>query len=274
MTIAEKIERAKQDIENAYNRGYFNGGGTLELESKSVIPSLEYQTIFPTSGHRLVYVSVYPATEVHDAAFASGRSQGAIDERTAFWNVFQNNGEPADYSHAFSYNKFSDETYNPIHDIVCENLIGGSAAQGMFIFNKSITNTKVPIYTQKNNLEYAFYGCENLRKIVLLGVTEVTTYANAFYKCESLIYIRVEGVIANDISFEDCPLTVESAWSVYSALKDFSGTGTTHTLTFSKATKNLLDVPKYDEAGDRMDSDWEEMVFIANEWGWIIQEAT
>ena len=62
--------------------------------------------------------------------------------------------------------------------------------------------------------------------------------------------------------------------SVYDALADLSCTGKTATLTFSKVTKNLLDVPRYDsETGDRVDSIWEEMVGFSGEFGWIIQEA-
>lgn len=58
-------------------------------------------------------------------------------------------------------------------------------------------------------------------------------YGNEFSGATALKNIVIEGVIANNkLNFSDCPLTHDSLISIINALKDFSGTTETRSITF------------------------------------------
>jgi hypothetical protein len=87
-----------------------------------------------------------------------------------------------------------------------------------------------------------FQASTQLHTIDKLIVNEGVVYSNSiFSSCTALANITFEGVIGNNISFIDCKaLTHESLMSIINALKDFSGTTTTKTLTLHADSKALL----------------------------------
>lgn len=163
---------------------------------------------------------------------SEGIEQGQRDERTAFWNVFQNNGGTVNYYLAFAYGKFTDENYNPERPIRCSG--GSTPGMQMFYNSPGITDTKVEIYANNNNLQGAFNQC-GLVTIRKIHVYESTKYTNTFDGTTSLVHVLFEGTIGQSISFADCnKLSKESLTSVMTHLS----TTATLTATFSKSAVN------------------------------------
>ena len=88
--------------------------------------------------------------------------------------------------------------------------------------------------------DQTFRGCSKLKKIAKIGVSEKNTFSYAFSGCSVLEEITVEGTIGTDISFSYSPLSIESMKNIISCLKDYSGTDTTHTLTFKADRETML----------------------------------
>ena len=127
---------------------------------------------------------------------------GKKAENEVFWGTFQNSGGEVNYYYAFAYGKFTDENYNPKHDIVCQSG-ANTSSQYMFYNASEISDTKVVIYANGNALTYAFYGDAKLHTIRKLVVHKNLTYSNSFKGCEALVNIVVEGEIGKSISFSD-----------------------------------------------------------------------
>jgi hypothetical protein len=162
---------------------------------------------------------------------------GKQAERDSFWSVFQGKGNGANYRYAFCYGRVNDKTYNPIYDIVCTD--SDSAGQYMF-YQSPITDTKVGIYAPETNLAYAFRDSK-IKIIRLLNVHETTEFTGTFNGCSALEEIVMGGTIGKNISFADCSkLTHDSLMSIINALKDYSGTTTTRTLTLHATAKARL----------------------------------
>lgn len=96
-----------------------------------------------------------------------------------------------------------------------------------------------------NNLQSTFYYSIYLKTIdkLILGENRTAGFTDTFGGCNSLQNIVIEGVIPQNISFSNSPLTYESAVSVISALKDYSGTANAYkyTVNFSSVTWEYLD---------------------------------
>lgn len=179
--------------------------------------------------------------EVYDAGYAKGQAEGgggSYDEGyeagqkaeyDRFWDIFQKNGNPANYYYKFAYSGWTDENFNPKYDIVTGS--GTSSANAMFYSNKNITDTKVPIIVQGSSAANAFYDSNfvTIRKLVL---HEGVSLNLTFSRCTALENIIFDGVIGQDIDFRySGKLTNESVQSVIDHLKDLTGQNAL-TLTF------------------------------------------
>ena len=165
-----------------------------------------------------------------------GCGEGEYVERKKMWGVFQNNGGGANYRYAFCYSRFTDETFNPTHDIVCTNV--DSSAQYMF-YQSPITDTKVAIYAPNTNITYAFRDSD-IKIIRFLSVYETTEYTGAFTGCSNLEEIRFGGTIGQNISFAPCSkLSDASQDDIIEHLKDLTGS-TSKTLTVHKTVYDKM----------------------------------
>ena len=165
-------------------------------------------------------------TEKIPATYEAGKR----DEHREFWEVFQQGGEPMSYNHAFSYNKFTDENYNPIYPINCSD---GTLTSTQIFYNAYyITDTKVDIYASSKRLNQCFSGATGLVTIRGLHLYETTTLDTAFGQCDALENIKIYGTIGQTVSFQwSKKLTHDSLMSIINALKDYSGSGTTYIIT-------------------------------------------
>ena len=112
---------------------------------------------------------------------------GAKSENDRFWDVFQDNGNRANYQYAFAYDRFSDANYNPKYPIVTKS--GTTPSRYMFAQSAGITDTKVPIYANGNDLNYAFQQCTGLVTIRELHITASQSYTKTFASCSALYQI-------------------------------------------------------------------------------------
>ena len=86
-----------------------------------------------------------------------------------------------------------------------------------------------------------FRTCNSLKKITGLRVNEETVFPNAFNGCDSLEDIEIIGTIGTDISFPTSPLTIDCIYNIFLSLKDYSGSGETHTVKLESSLLDSLD---------------------------------
>ena len=199
-----------------------------------------------------------------EEGYKSGIEEGKQVEYDSFWDSFQANGNRTDYTRTFSSVAWNNTTFKPKHQIKPK------VAQLMFYRNTALTGEIEAItnidWSECTNFEQA---CQDLNKVTRLGVIDLrkaTNLTNAFIymaalttidkiifgdstpnitfsKNVSLKNVKTEGVIFNDITFKDCPLTVDSLKSVISCLKDYTGTTSEYTkkVTFLTSAFDVLE---------------------------------
>ena len=172
------------------------------------------------------------------------------------WEAIQKGGKRTDYNNAFLETSITDEMFKPLYDMQ------PTTAYGMFFGNVGITDLKnIPVkldFSKCVELQYAFFGMmdtnigtgikrvgvidcrsietwrghlgglfnwdiylEEVEKIILPDSGEIQFYST-FNACYALKEIRFDGVIGQDISFADCPLSRASIESVVNALSSVS----------------------------------------------------
>ncbi len=156
----------------------------------------------------------------------------------AIFERIQDGGNTQNYYYAFAYDRFDDTNFYPVYPIKFSN--GTTPGRYTFYGATGITDTKVEIVANSNNIDYCFNGCTNLVTIRKLTTTDTTNFNASFGGCSALENIIIGGTIGKNISFSYSPLTVESMKSIINALKDYSGTSTTYTLTFRADRENML----------------------------------
>lgn len=193
---------------------------------------------------------------------------GKQESKEAFWRGFTQNGARKTYDYVFFSADFSGETIpeglckpvnydtvnRAVHKMFCRYM-GTSLPKGidcslmpedvdcgtqMFNAARYVTEIYDMGMSARPAMTNWYYYCYALKKIEKIRVNENTSYRDTFTQCSSLEDVTFEGVIGQNISFAQSPLTRESALSVINHLKDISGTGTTLTVTFSSTTKALL----------------------------------
>lgn len=174
-----------------------------------------------------------------------------------FWDAVQAGGERANYEGAFTY--WDVEYIRPKHKVVPT---AGRTYQ-MFMGNESLKKverayfdlSQCAVSQTANAHYYTFDGCRALEELEDIGIQagyyngtwrrcnalhtialvrfqEDTKIANAFQYCNALENLTIEGTIGQDgLNVSWSPLTHASLMSILDALKDYSGTGTTHTVT-------------------------------------------
>jgi hypothetical protein len=175
--------------------------------------------------------------ENEQKVFDKGKAEGVQSEYDRFWDEFQNNGTRVNYASGFSGVCWNNNVYNPKYPIIVTNI-----ATNMFQNSTMITSTKVPITIDTASAISVFNGATRLATIPYIKVTDKVIFSSWFTSCSALknITFTEDSVIASSISFQYSPLTVASMKSVISCLKDYAGTGTTHTVTFKADRESML----------------------------------
>lgn len=164
--------------------------------------------------------------------------EGTEAGQKAIFERIQDGGKTQNYYYAFAYNRFDDTNFFPVYPIKCSN--GDTPGKYMFYNATGLTDTKVEIVANSNNINYAFGGCSSLVTIRKVTVYESTTFTNTFGGCNNLVEIRFGGTIGKSISFAVCSkLSTASVDSIIEHLKDLTG-ATSQTLTVNKNVYNRM----------------------------------
>ncbi|MBQ4153857.1 MAG: hypothetical protein IJE01_01490 [Clostridia bacterium] len=196
-----------------------------------------------------------------------GVGMGKEEENTRMWDIFQCNGERDYYEYAFTR---TNATYiSPKHIVAptsrvihmfsnspnLESIDGdkfdfsnisvtADASSGGY-YNTFYNCPKLKIVPDINmpagGMYYTFSGCASLETIELVRYNADCVIKQAYTGCYALKNITIEGEIGNNVDFSPCTLlTHESLMSIINHLKDFSGTGTTRTLTIGTTNQAKL----------------------------------
>ena len=233
MTISEKILRAKADFDEVYAKGVADG----KLQGDG-----------------------------GDDNYEAGRQA----EYDAFWDTYQQNGKLTNYSNSFAGFGWNSETFKPKYDMkpTAAYMMFRQVAANSPLFDlvEHLNNLGVYLdFSECTSFNYAFYnarfthlGVIDVRKAnsittcfescyaetideLILKEDGTTTIGTAFKNCGSLKNIKISGKIGVDADFSSCySLSHDSLISIINALKDFSGTSTTRTLTLHTDAKAKL----------------------------------
>lgn len=217
--------------------------------------------------------------KVYDAGYEKGETDGYNKGYNAYcdliWDAFQDGGNRTDYKRAFyNWDKF-EKCFKPKYDIKPVGSVAEMFADinqyisvpnlcaicGITIDFSKVTDFKnilkgsaiwhfgVVDCSSATTLDYAFNLSSSLQKIDKLILHEgITSYAACFANTSLLKNITVEGTIAGTgiLLSAHTSLTYESIMSFINALKDYSGTATTKTITFG--AKNLAKLTDSEKA--------------------------
>lgn len=195
---------------------------------------------------------------------------GVKSEYDRFWDNYQENGNRTNYARAFANSFWSTELFKPKYDIYPIN------AETLFYTNNSIADPESILNALGLKLDFsrctnfvqflswcaverlgtvdtrsattlrlAFYAAQNLQTIEKLILAEDGSQTiennNSFTGMDKLQEIRIEGLFGQSVSFSSSTLlSLESLRSIINALKDYSETGTTQTITLSQTSKSYL----------------------------------
>ncbi len=161
---------------------------------------------------------------------------GKQAEYDRFWDEFQDYGNRTNYTYAFAYGGWTDETYNPKYKI------RPTMSNNIFMSNADITDTKVtidltnPNGNQKFGLFTSATKLKTIRKLIINETNIFQASTSTFNNCKSLENITFEGIIGKSIDFQwSTLLSRESIENIVSCL---STTATDVTLTLSETAVN------------------------------------
>ncbi len=202
-------------------------------------------------------------------AYNQGVEAGKQAEYDRFWDSYQDKGERKDYGYAFSRSGWNNETFKPKHPIIVkgdgsymfdrcgltdfdfvENEIaldtsGATSLTYMFRDCKGIKRIgKISTlgYKLGGDLNRLFYQCTDLETIEEFEVREDIVYESTFASTLKLKNLTIRGTIGeNGFSVANSTeLTHDSLMSIINALKDFTGTDETRTVTLGSTNLNKL----------------------------------
>ena len=251
MTIADKVRRAKSDLDAAHAAGVEEG---------------------KTAG-----------------GYTEGFEAGKQAEYDAFWDVFQRNGERADYQYGgFGGIGWTDETFKPkytVKPLHCYNMFTGcgmTEIRGVdFSTTKNMENTfafsqyleligeiNAPLVT---TMTRTFRLCPKLKTIEKLTVSANTKFTTIFQDSTALKNITFEGEIGQDLDVSPCTKLTKA--SIENIVNHLSDTASGKTLTLSEAAVNEAfrgygAIPDYPTQGEvfwgdvdgKYSMDWSELI--------------
>lgn len=200
MTTAEKIERAKADLDNAYEAG----------------KKAEYDKFWDTyqeNGTRRNYDYGFSYYGWHNENFKPK------------YNMI-----PTAMAYTFAYSNLSVNLVELLDSLGVKLDTSNSVRfQYAFAVNNMTHLPKISTVsnTYGNGLDKTFIRAKFLQSIEELELKPDGSqkFPNTFSECTSLKDIVITGTIGEDINFQDCPLSVESMISIITHLKNYVAEG-------------------------------------------------
>ena len=234
MTVAEKLSRAKQDLDDVFEAGKAQGGGGYDWENIQL------------GGTRVDYRYMFGGYSWND------------DNFKPIYDIDMRYGE-----YAFTYSKITNlkailEKQNVKFDLSRNN----NNVVRMFAF-ATITHIPDSMLNGVNDLNYFLANAKNLidAGTITLKDTGTQTFNSCFQNCESLEEIRLNGVVGQDFDIHWSKLlTAESLNSIMTHLSTIS-TGKTLTLPAYATVKAT-----YDDASAYGEGAWDAIVAEKSNW--------
>lgn len=234
-------------------------------------------------------------TEGYNTGKTEGIAEGKQAEYDKFWDNFQQNGNRNRYEYAFAWEGWTNEIFKPKYDITVElrnsanmfaysgitgslktilnnngvslafrNTLGNFGAQYIFVGTKFTELPELDFSEAKGNaaLASAFSGSKLIQRIEkIILPNNCTGYGtNTFYECYALENITFEGIIKYSLSFQYCPLSADSVYSILNHLDTNEYTGT-RTITLKQVAKDNY-IEKYGE------TEWNNNIASYSNYGW------
>lgn len=193
-----------------------------------------------------------------DAAFEAGRKA----EYDAFWDAYQNHGEPMDYYCAFGRLKWTKETYNPKYPIICDADV--ESGRQLFDANTIITDTKVPITILGTSALRTFGGATALTTIRELNLHEAVVLDRTFVGCRKLENLTISGKIGKTIDLQHSSLLTKA--SIVSVITALSIDASAQAATFSKQAINKAFETSSGAADGATSAEWLALVATKSNW--------
>lgn len=194
--------------------------------------------------------------QVADLVYEKGKDA----EWNEFWDSLQQNGERRDYLRAFTYKSWTNKTFRPKYDIICDScnemfsvcsitdlakileeqgvsiMFEGTGQKFNVFTNSSITRIPVLIMPTNSSAYGWFNGCRKLHTVDGFVCNERTGYQSSsgdsktFANCIELVDIIFGGTVANNCDIHwSTKLSRESILSLLQCL-NVAVTGVTITL--------------------------------------------
>ena len=260
-TLAQNVAQAIEDFKSIKDVLNSQGEGIVTVPDGT--PTSQYAELVDTATYNQYRVGVSVGYEegynvgveegkTEGEDYNDGYEAGRQAEYDAFWDKLQNYGKPLTMWGGFAYNMWNDETFKPKYPIypttTCSYLFYASC------FTECNVDINFTLVSAVGNFCYNNSYIKKIKKIILKNDGS-QTFPNAFVNATALEDLTIEGIIGNDINFSTCPLNKNSLTSILNALKDYSGTTTTRTLTLHADAKARLS---------------ETEIAIATQKGWTI----
>lgn len=213
------------------------------------------------------YAQGYSEGEIvgYNAGYTNGTSEGWKNgekaEQEKFWETLLENGTRTDYMNAFYGTGWTNEIFNPTHDLKPTNaymmfrntsitelydildekgitLDTSNATTVQYIFSgANFSRIGVIDVCKATNVHYLFHSIyiQSVEKLICNASTPFQ--ATSFDNARALTDITIEGEIGVSVNFQWSPLTIESIRSIINALQDKSAdtSGTKWTLTLGSS---------------------------------------
>lgn len=192
-----------------------------------------------------------------------GYSLGTADEKQVWWEMITST---TNHEYRFRNTNWTNKPFDPPSAIkpayagsMFENTVGLKKLSNQQIdfsdcygFNRIFSGSQVeelPVIDMSKStqtVQNIFNGASflhTIEKIILKNGGSQTFNDACFNNIPELQNVIFEGIFVSNISFaQSSKLTFDSLWSIIEALKDYSGTGTTRTLTLHADSKAKLGV--------------------------------
>lgn len=194
--------------------------------------------------------------DVYNAGFTAGQAQGGGGDDSAFWDLYQENGNRRDYQNAFSGRGWTEETFTPKYDIIVSNAYMLFRYCGIKDLGEALRKAGVRLVIQQNQMQLSFNNtllevidgvefattftslnsCFNssskLREIrVPIPVSEITDM-NGFNYMNELREVSFSGAIGKSLNLQWSKKLSHD--SIVNIIETLSGTVSGQTLTFAK----------------------------------------
>lgn len=233
MTTAEKLIRAKSDIDAVYEAGKAQGGDTeAAFNEGKLAAERERFEVLQKGGKATDYREMFAGASWTDETFKP---------------IYDIN--PTNATRMFAFTGIKDlkavlENQGVVLDF--KNIVTNGISQ-MFS-NSKVTDIGLVDVSSQGNLNYLFQDASWLVNVekVILSTNGNQTFTQAFGYNKELVEIRFEGVIGNNIEFKQS--TKLSADSLESIVTHLSDTVTGKTVTFPTTAESTYNTKHGDGA--------------------------